>query len=67
MKIFIISYEEMDDIMKIVKSPEESGLLMKGVSEGVKNEAKNKNLNFAANYEAHLLLVYLGIYKQVSE
>ena len=57
----------MDDIMKIVKSPEESGLLMKGVSEGVKNEAKNKNLNFVANYEAHLLLVYLGIYKQVSE
>ena len=28
----IISNEEMNDIMKIVKSPEESGVLIKGVS-----------------------------------
>ena len=33
----IISNEEMNDIMKIVKSPEESGLLIKGVSEAIKN------------------------------
>ena len=33
----IISNEEMNDIMKIVKSPEESGLLIKGVSETIKN------------------------------
>ena len=36
----IISNEEMKDIMKIVKSLEESGLLIKGVSETIKNEAK---------------------------
>ena len=36
----IISNEEMNDIMKIIKSPEESGLLIKGISEAIKNEAK---------------------------
>ena len=36
----IISNEEMNDIMKIIKSPEESGLLIKGISETIKNEAK---------------------------
>ena len=36
----IISNEEMNDIMKIIKSPEKSGLLIKGISETIKNEAK---------------------------
>ena len=36
----IISNEEMNDIMKIVKSLEESGLLIKGVSQIIKNKAK---------------------------
>ena len=35
----IISNEEMNDIIKIVKSLEESGLLIKGVSETIQNEA----------------------------
>ena len=35
----IISNEEMNDIIKIVKSLEESGLLIKGVSEIIQNEA----------------------------
>ena len=35
----ILSNEEMNDIMKIVKSLEESGLLIKGVSKTIKNEA----------------------------
>ena len=39
MTTLIISNEEMNDIMKIVKSLEESGLLIKGISE-IKNEAK---------------------------
>ena len=38
----IICNEEMEDIMKIVKSLEESGLLIKGVSETIQNEAKQK-------------------------
>ena len=37
---FIISDDEMNDILKIVKSLEDSGVLLKGVSETVKNEAK---------------------------
>ena len=38
----IISNEEMNDIMKIVQSFEDSGLLVKGVSETINNEAKAK-------------------------
>ena len=37
----IISNEEMKNIMKIVKSLENSGLLLKGISETIQNEAKN--------------------------
>ena len=36
----IISNDEMEDIIKIVKSLEDSGLLLKGVSETIQNEAK---------------------------
>ena len=32
----------MNNIMKIIKSLEESGLLTKGVSKNIKNEAKEK-------------------------
>ena len=38
----IISSEKINDIIKIVKSLEESGLLIKGVSETITNEEKNK-------------------------
>ena len=37
----ITSNEEMNDILKIVKSLEESGLLIKDVSEITKNEPKS--------------------------
>ena len=30
----------MDDILRIVKSPEDSGVLLKGVSETIQHEAK---------------------------
>ena len=36
----LISNEEMDDTMKIVKSLEEPGLLIKDASETIKNKAK---------------------------
>ena len=42
----IISNEEMNDIMKIVKFLEESGLSIKGVSETIKNEAKGQKDGF---------------------
>ena len=38
----IISNKDMNDIMKIIKFLEESGLLIKGISETTKNEAKQK-------------------------
>ena len=42
----IISNEEVNDIMKIVKFLEESGLLIEGVSETIKNEAKEQKGGF---------------------
>ena len=36
----IISNDEMEDMLKIVKSLEDSGILSKGVCETIKNEAK---------------------------
>ena len=30
----------MEDIMKIIKDPEDSGLLLKGIIETIQNEAK---------------------------
>ena len=44
--IFIISNDEMKDILKIVKSLENSGLLLEGVSETIKNEAKEQKGGF---------------------
>ena len=38
----IISNDEMNDIIKIVKSHENSGVLLKGVSETIKHEAKEQ-------------------------
>ena len=40
MTTLTVSNEEINVIMKMVKSIEESGLLLKGVSETIKNEAK---------------------------
>ena len=42
----IISNEEMNDITKIVESLKESGLLIKDVSETIKNEAKEQKGGF---------------------
>ena len=46
MTTLMISNEEMNDIMKIVKSLEEFGLLIKGVSKTIKNEAKEQKGEF---------------------
>ena len=42
----IISNDEMNDILKIVKSLEDSGVLLKGVSETIQNEAKEQRGGF---------------------
>ena len=42
----IISNDEMDDVLKIVKSLEDSGVLLTGVSEAIQNEAKKQRGTF---------------------
>ena len=42
----IISNEEMEDIIKLVKLLEQSRLLLKGISEKIKNEAKEQKGGF---------------------
>ena len=42
----IISNNEIEDITKIVKSLEDSGLLLKGVTETVQNEVKEQKGGF---------------------
>ena len=51
----IISNNEMEDIIKIVKSLEDSGLLLKRVTETVQNEIKEQKGGFFS-----MLLVTLG-------
>ena len=46
MTTLIISNDEIEDIIKIVKSLEDSGLLLKGVTETVQNEVKEQKGGF---------------------
>ena len=60
MNTLIISNEEMNDITKIVKFLEESGLLIKGVSEIIKNEAKEQKGRFFSILLGTLGVSFLG-------
>ena len=51
----IISNDEMDDILKIVKSLEDSGVLLKGVRETIQHDAKEQRGGFLS-----MLLGILG-------
>ena len=42
--------DEMEDIMKIVKSPGDAGLLLKDVSKTIQNEVKNEMEGFLLRY-----------------
>ena len=59
----IISNKDMDDLIKIVKSLEDSGLLLKGVTESVQNEVKEQNGGFLSmllgTLDASLLVNHL--------
>ena len=44
--VLIIPNEKMDDLMKKVKSPEQSGLLIQGISETIKNEVTEEKGGF---------------------
>ena len=48
----------MNDILKIVKSLEDSGVLLKGVSGTIKNEAKKQKSGFLLCYLVRLVQVY---------
>ena len=56
----IISNDEMDDILKIVKSLEDSGVLLKGVSETIQNEAKEQRGGFLSMLLGTLRASLLG-------
>ena len=56
MTTLIISNDEIHDIIKIVKSLEDSGLLLKGVTETVQNEVKEQTGGFLS-----MLLGTLGV------
>ena len=43
----------MDDIIKIIKSFEDPGLLIKGVNETIKKEAKEQKVDFLVCYQVH--------------
>ena len=53
MTTLIISNDEIHDIIKIVKSYEDSGLLLKEVTETIQNEVKNKTEDFLVCYWVH--------------
>ena len=50
MTALIIPNNEMEDIIKIVKSLEDSGLLLKGVHETVQHEVKEQKGGFLVCY-----------------
>ena len=58
----IIYNEKKNDITKIVKSLEESGLLVKGITEIIKIETKEQKGGFLGMLLGTLGLVYYGIY-----
>ena len=56
----IISNKEMKDIIKIVKSLGESGLVIKGISETIKNETKEQKRGFIPILLGTLVACLLG-------
>ena len=53
MTTLIISNDKMNDIIKLVKSSKESGLLIKGNSKTNKNEAKEQKRRISVNVIRH--------------
>ena len=50
MATLVISNNEIEDIIRIVKSLEDSGLLEKGITETVQNEVKEQKQDFLVCY-----------------
>ena len=56
----IIEQEDMKDIMKVIKALENSGILLKGVSEAIKNETKERRGGFLSMLHGTLGASLLG-------
>ena len=56
----MISNENVEDIMKIVKSLKESGLLIKGISETIQNDAEEQKGGFLPTLLGTLAAGILG-------
>ena len=56
----IISNDEINDIIKIIKSLEDSGLLLKGVIETVQNQVKEQKGGFLSTLLGTLGAILLG-------
>ena len=56
----IISNEEMNDIIKIIQALEDSNILLKGVTETVKNETKEQKGRFLSMLLGTLGAILLG-------
>ena len=54
----IISNDDMQDLLKMVQSIEDSGLLLDGTTETVKMKLKSKKVVFLVCYLVHLVQVY---------
>ena len=48
----ITSNDDMQDLLKIVKSLEDSGILLDGITEAVKNEVKEQKGGFLSTFKA---------------
>ena len=60
MATLIISNDEIHDIIKIVKYLEDSGLLVKGISETIQNEVKEQTGGFLSTLLGTLGASLLG-------
>ena len=49
----IIEQEDMNDIMKIIKALENSGILLKGISKTIENETKEQRGGFLCILQVH--------------
>ena len=63
----IISNNELEDIIKIVKSLEDSGLLLEGLNETVQNEVKKQKEAFLSMLLDTLGARLLGNYRATSK
>ena len=55
-----MSNKDMEDLSKIVKSLEDSGILLKGISESVQNEVKEQKGGFLSMLLGTLVASLLG-------